>query len=181
MKTAKGRISKKKSGNRGYKSCWVYIPSSISKDDYFPFKDKEEVIIELHGEKLIIHKNYELSQITKKYGIDYATLSNLVEKKAISNKDLPFIYFGDKVFSYHDTNNFSNQIANGLLKLTKELKLNIPKIALLLPNCPDFIFCWFGIAKSNCVFVAINDLLKVDLLEFILNNSHTEIIILDYK
>ena len=56
MKTGKGRISKKKSGNRGYDSYWIYIPSKISKDLDFPFKDKEEVIIELKGERLEIRK-----------------------------------------------------------------------------------------------------------------------------
>ncbi|MFX1329053.1 MAG: AMP-binding protein [Promethearchaeota archaeon] len=181
MKTAKGRISEKKSGNRGYKSCWVYIPSSISKDDYFPFKDKEVVSIELNGDQLIISKNYDLYQITKRYGLDDATLSNLVEKKALINKDLPFIYFEDELFSYSDTNKNSNKIANGLLNLIKKLKLNNPKIALLLPNCPDFVFCWLGIAKTRSVLVAINYLLSEVSLEYILKNSNTEILIIDYN
>ncbi|MFX1445267.1 MAG: AMP-binding protein [Promethearchaeota archaeon] len=181
MTTAKGKISEKKSGNRGYKSFWVYIPSSLSKNDYFPFKDKEEVLIELSGEKLVIRKNYDLYQITKKYGIDDATLSNLVEKKALMNKDLPFIYFRNKIFSYADTNEISNKIGNGLLKLTKKLKIKSPKIALLLPDCPDFMFCWFAIAKTGCVVVAINHLLTENLLEYILKNSNTEILIIDYR
>ena len=87
MKTAKGRISKKKSGNPKYESFWVYIPSKISKDNSFPFKDKEEVIIELKGANLLIRKTYSLSEITERYGFSDATLSKLVTKRAIDNKD----------------------------------------------------------------------------------------------
>ena len=181
MKKAKGRISEKKSGNLGYKSYWIYIPSKISKDSFFPFKDKEEVEIELKAGSLIIRKSYELNEITEKYGIADATIPKLLEKKALTNKDLPFIYFRDKIFSYQETNKISNQIANGLLKLIKELNLSNPKIALLFPNCPEFIFCWFGMAKAGCVFVSISYLLKNDLLEFVLKNSDTEILIIDYE
>ncbi|KON26971.1 hypothetical protein AC481_06055 [miscellaneous Crenarchaeota group archaeon SMTZ-80] len=181
MKTAKGRISKKKSGNPKYESFWVYIPSKISKDNSFPFKDKEEVIVELKGANLFIRKTYSLSEITEKYGFPDATLPKLVAKRAIDNKDLPFIYFRDQSFSYEETNKISNQIANGLLNLINNLKLSNPKIALLFPNCPDFIFCWFGVAKAGCVFVPISYLFKSDFLEYILKNSNTEILILDYK
>ncbi|MFX1256900.1 MAG: AMP-binding protein [Promethearchaeota archaeon] len=181
MKTAKGRISKKKSGNRRYDSVWVYIPSKISKDSSFPFKNKEEVIIELKGGTLIVRKIFRLSEITGRYGVEDATLPQLMEKKALINRDLPFIYFQNDSFSYQEANKISNRIANGLLKLIKELKLKMPKIALLFPNCPESIFYWFGVVKAGCVFVAISYLLKSDLLEFVLKNSDTEILIIDYK
>ncbi|MFX1297051.1 MAG: AMP-binding protein, partial [Promethearchaeota archaeon] len=166
---------------RGYKSFWVYIPSKISKDSSFPFKDKEEVIIEMEGGSLIVRKIYNLSEITKKYGIADASLPKLVEKKALDNKNLPFIYFRDNVYSYQDTNKISNQIANGLLKLIKKLNLSKPKIALLFPSCPEFIFCWFGIAKAGCVLISVSYFLESDLLEFVLKNSDTEILIIDYE
>ena len=181
MKNAKGRILSKTSGNRGYKSFWMYIPSKISKDRSFPFGDKEEVLIELKGSRLIVHKRYNIHDIIKKYGFDDATLPNILEKKAIMNKDLPLFYFHDKPFSYKETNMNSNRIANGLIKLIKKLNLSNPKIALMFPNCPDFIFCWFGIAKAACIFVAINYLLKGELLGFMLNNSDAEILIIDYN
>ncbi|MFX1481543.1 MAG: hypothetical protein ACFFCI_25975, partial [Promethearchaeota archaeon] len=61
MKTGKGRILKRKAGNRRYDSFWIYIPSKISKDLDFPFRDKEEVLIDLIGEHLNIRKIYNLS------------------------------------------------------------------------------------------------------------------------
>ncbi len=181
MKTGKGRILKRKSGNRRYDSYWVYIPSKISKDFDFPFRDKEEVLVDLIGEHMQIRKIYNLSELTKEYEVKDATITKIIESKASLNKNKPFIFFQDKMYSYQDTNQISNQIAHALIKLNKKLKLNNPKISLIFPNCPESIFCWFGVAKAGCIFVPISYLLKKDLLEFVLKNSETEILIIDYE
>jgi len=181
MKTAKGRIVKRKSGNRRYDSFWVYIPSKISKNSDFPFRDKEEIMIDLIGEHLNIRKIYNLSELTRVYDVEDATIPKIIESKALLNKDKPFIYFQDKIYSYQDVNKVSNQIANSLLKLKRKLRLNNPKISLMFPNCPESLFCWFGVVKAGCVFVPISYLLEKELLEFILKNSNTEILIIDHK
>ncbi len=181
MKIGKGKISKKKSGNREYSSFWIYIPSKIAKDNDFPFKDKEEVRIALIGEHLEIRKLYNLSDLTRTYNIEDATIPKLIESKALLNKEKPFLYFHDKVYTYRDTNAISNQIANGLIKQIKGLKLKNPNIALIFPNCPESLFCWFGISKTGNVFIPISYLLKGELLEFVLRNSNSEILIVDYK
>ncbi|MFX1237878.1 MAG: AMP-binding protein, partial [Promethearchaeota archaeon] len=181
MNIGKGKISKKKSGNQGYSSLWVYIPSKISKDPSFPFKDKEEVQVELKGGSLIIKKSYDLREITERFGIEDATIAKIVEDKAILNKGLPFLYFKDDVYSYQDINSISNRYANGLLKLLEKLGLNNPKIALLFPNCPDILFTWFAISKIGAMFVSINMSFRISVIEYILKNSDTEILIIDYE
>ena len=181
MKIGKGKISKKKSGNRGYSSIWLYIPSKIAKDSDFPFRDKEEVMIELKGEHMEIRKVYNLSDLTKPYGIEEPTIPKLVESKAAINKDKPLIYFKDDIYSYNSVNLISNRIANGLKTQVKKLKLKSPNISLLFPNCPDEIFCWFAIAKIGGVFVPINYQLEGELLKFVLQNSRTKILIIDFK
>ena len=181
MKIGKGKISKKKSGNRGYSSIWLYIPSKITKDSDFPFRDKEEVMIELKGEHMEVRKVYNLSDLTKPYGIEEPTIPRLIESKAAINTDKPFIYFKEDVYSYYKTNVISNRIANGLKTQIKKLKLKNPNISLLFPNSPDALFCWFAIAKIGGVFVPINYQLEGELLEFILHNSRTKILIMDYR
>ncbi|MFX1390648.1 MAG: AMP-binding protein [Promethearchaeota archaeon] len=180
MKKGKGRILSKKSGNRNYRSYWMYIPSKIAKDRSFPFSDKEEVSLELKGTKLIVKKRYDLHEIIKKYGFSDATLPNILETKAKLNNSLPLFYFQDKTFTYEETNKISNRIANGILKLIEDLDLSNPKIAVMFPNCPAYIFCWFGIAKTASIFVGINYLLQAELLEYFLNNSDTELLFIDH-
>jgi crotonobetaine/carnitine-CoA ligase len=180
MIKATGKISKKKSGNTKYESFWIYLPSKITKNDAFPFKNKEEVSIELNGNSLTINKIYNLSDITESYGFENATLSSLLERKAKENKALPFIYFKEDIYSYQATNQRVNKIAHGLLKFVKKSKLKNPKIGLLLPNCPEYLFCWFGVAKIGCASVSISNSLKEDLLEYLLHNSDIKILIIDY-
>ena len=181
MTTARGKITTKKSGNGGYKSAWIYIPSKIYKDKLFPFQDNEEIVIEIEDGSLVISKNDDLSKILREFGSDNATLPKLLEIKAVENKYQPFLYFKDEIYSYQEINNNSNRLAHGILTLTEKLDLNKPKISLLMNNCPKFIFTWFGIIKAGCVFVPIDKSLKTDSVRHILNNSDTEILILDYE
>ena len=181
MKEAKSKITTKKSGNRGYKSAWIYIPSKIYKSDNFPFRDNEEVIIEIEEGSLTISKNDERSRILRSFGMENATLPKLLEIKAKTNKDQPFLYFKDECYSYQEINSNSNKLAHGILELTNQLDLKAPKISLLMETCPEFIFTWFGIAKAGCVFIPIDILLSYEFLEHILKDSDTEILIIDYK
>ena len=70
MKEAKSKITTKKSGNRGYKSAWIYIPSKIYKSESFPFREDEEIIIDIEDENLIqildMHTNTQLNETIPK-------------------------------------------------------------------------------------------------------------------
>ncbi len=181
MTIAKGKITIKKSGNGGYKSVWLYIPSKISKDNSFPFNENEEVLIEIEDGSLVISKNEELAKIVKNFGIDNATLPKLLEIKADKNGDKPFLYFKDQYFSYVEINRKSNQIAHGIMEFINKLDLKKPHISIMMGNCPEYIFTWFGIIKAGCIFIPINLFLNNELIEYVLTNSDTDIIITDYK
>jgi len=181
LKVAKGKITTKKSGNGGYKSAWIYIPSRVYKDELFPFQENEEVIIEIEDGTLVISKNDDRSKILRNFGIENATLPKLIEIKAEKNKDKPFLYFKDECYSYKDININSNKVAHGILELISKLELKTPKISLLMKNCPDYIFTWFGIAKAGCIFVPVDNSLKGGMLEHVLSNSDTEILVIDHE
>jgi len=180
MKKAKGKITKRTSGNRGYKSTWLYIPSKLSKDDSFPFNNQEEVILELRENQLLIKKIFTLSDLTNEYGIPDATLPHLIEKKAEYNKDKPLLIFHDDILSYQEVNKISNRIAHGILNLSEDLGLEDPKIALYFPNCSEAITTWFASSKIGGVTIPINFRLSDHDLEFVLKNSDTEILFIDY-
>ncbi|MFX1445515.1 MAG: AMP-binding protein, partial [Promethearchaeota archaeon] len=183
MRRAKGKITRKKSGGGGYESIWIYVPSKIAKDSSFPFSNKEDVNVEIVDDTLVISRRDELYDIIERYGIENATIPKLLQRKAIENKDSPFLYFKDEIYSYQEIHLHSNRIANGLLKIIKKRKLRRkrPKISVMLPNCPEYIFCWFGIIKTDSVYVTVNTRYRGNLLEYILSNSDTEILILDYE
>ena len=181
MNQAKGKITTKKSGNGGYKSAWIYIPSKIYKNDNFPFLENEEVIIEIEEGSLKISKNDERARLIRDYGIENATLPKLLEIKAKTNKNQPYLYFKDECYTYQKINHNTNQIAHGLLELSVQLDLKAPKISVLMDTCPEFLFSWFGIVKAGCVFVPIDTYMSDQHLEHILRDSDTEVLIIDFK
>jgi crotonobetaine/carnitine-CoA ligase len=181
MKIGKGKITTKKSGNGGYKSVWLYIPSGICKNESFPFGDNEEVLIEIEEDSLIISKSDDRSKIITNFGRENATLPKLLEIKAEKNGKKPFLYFKNKCYSYEDINQNANMVAHGILNVINELELKKPKISLLMNNSPEYLFTWFAVAKAGAIFVPIHKPLKPDVLEFVLNNSDSEILIIDYE
>ena len=184
-----GRITTKKSGGIGYNSYWIYIPSKIAKHDIFPFVNNDKVEIEITKEgKLLITKIDELKKIIIDYGLENATLPKVLEKKASINQNRPFLFFKEAIYSYKEVNALSNRIANGILKLLEDIGIRKSKalqrsvkISLMLPNCPEFIFCWFGIIKAKCIVVPINTELKGESLLEMLKGSDTEVLIIDYQ
>ena len=53
-------------------------------------------------------------------------------------------YFKDKQFSFQETNSIANRWANGYQ--SSGVKRG-DKVTAILPNSPEFIFHWFGLAK----------------------------------
>ena len=45
------------------------------------------------------------------------------------------------------------------------------RVALFLPNCPEFLYCWFGLSMIGGISVPINTAYKKDETFYILDNS----------
>ncbi len=181
MEFGKSKIVIKPSGKGKYKTTWIYIPSKVAKDSSFPFKNDEEVLIEIKNGSILITKDDTRTRMIKETGIDNITLPKLLRKKAVENSEQVILYFRDEKLTYKDINEKSNQMAWGILDLVNYLNVKSPKISLMMRNYPDFLYSWFGIVKSGCVFVPINTALKGKYLEHVLNDSDTTILIIDYK
>lgn len=102
------------------------------------------------------------------------TLGNIIENQTSQNKDKVLLKFRDREFTYEDVNLKSNMIANGLTNLGIEKG---DKVCIMLPNCPEYIFSWFGIAKIGAVEVPVNSAYKGDMLHYVINNCEAETII----
>src|SRR5262249_37570803 len=83
---------------------------------------------------------------------------------------------GEESLTYNQLNERSNRFANGLcaLGLSKGKKLTV-----MLPNCPEYLFLLFGAAKIGAVTVPVNTSYKGQLLSHVINNSDSELLIVD--
>lgn len=54
-------------------------------------------------------------------------------------------------------------------------------IAVILPNCPEFVFSFYAIAQLNATIIPLNHLFKEEELSYCIEDSQVKAIITDYK
>jgi crotonobetaine/carnitine-CoA ligase len=99
----------------------------------------------------------------------------VLERQAEKYGDRTFIYFKDGTFSYRDFDELSNRAAYGLQQMGISKG---DKVAIMMPNCPEFLFLWFGLSKLGAVEVPMNLAHKGDLLTYMLDQSDCCLLVL---
>jgi len=98
------------------------------------------------------------------------TLGKLLTEKAERNRGKEFLLFQDQTFTFDQFEEKANQAANALTALG--IKKG-DKVGVLMLNCPEYLFLWFGICKVGAVMVPYNVEWKGDILSYILEHSDT--------
>ncbi|MBN3923019.1 long-chain fatty acid--CoA ligase [Nostoc sp. NMS4] len=84
------------------------------------------------------------------------------------------LIFEDKSFTYKQLDELAGRVANGLKGLG--IKKG-DRVALFLPNIPEFVISYLGILKIGAVAVSINVMLKTAEVSYILNDCAAKAII----
>src|ERR1700761_4641225 len=84
------------------------------------------------------------------------TLPAVLEHQARARADQPFLSWqdGGTPQTFSQINTTVNRLAHGLSRF------GINKgdmVGILLPNCVEFVHCWFALAKLGAIEVAISD------------------------
>ncbi len=95
-------------------------------------------------------------------------LKNLLAKKDARARDKIFLYFRDRQVTYGEINLLSNRFAQAFSSIGVRRG---DHVAVMLPNCPEWIACWFGLAKMGAVLVAFNTQWKADGLAYALKQT----------
>ncbi|MDQ0774223.1 long-chain acyl-CoA synthetase [Streptomyces aurantiacus] len=95
-------------------------------------------------------------------------LSALLEGSAATHPERTAIVLGDTRLSYAQVNDAANQVANLLVSRGVERG---DKVALMLPNVPQFTIIYNGILKAGATAVPLNVLLKSREVAYHLNDS----------
>ena len=80
-------------------------------------------------------------------------LRAFLKGKADALSDKPYLFFGDETVSYRELDGRSNRVANGVMALGVRPG---ERVGVMLPNVPDFLYTWFGLAKVGAVMVPLN-------------------------
>ncbi|HEU4870655.1 MAG TPA: benzoate-CoA ligase family protein [Pyrinomonadaceae bacterium] len=99
---------------------------------------------------------------------DYFLYHNLEEGR--ENKVC--LYFEDRTWTYGDVARLSNRTGNAL----RELGANIEdRVLMVLPDCPEFVWTWFGAARIGAVITMVNPLLPVADYEYYLEYTRAKV------
>lgn len=103
-----------------------------------------------------------------------ATLRELLEQRVKKNPTGQLLLFDDRCLTYADFEREVNRIANAFLRLGVQRG---DRIALLLPNCPEFLFAVFAAAEIGALFVPINTAFTGEEAQYVLDHSETSLLL----
>ena len=101
---------------------------------------------------------------------DYFLYHNLEEGR--ENKVC--LYFEDKTWTYGETARMSNRVGNALRALDVEIE---DRVLIVLPDCPEFVWTWFGAARIGAVITMVNPLLPADDYRYYLEYTRARVAI----
>src|SRR5881628_2755189 len=102
---------------------------------------------------------------------DYFLYHNLEEGR--ENKVC--LYFGEQTFTYGETARASNRVGNTLRELGLEIE---DRILIVLPDCPEFVWTWFGAARIGAVITMVNPLLPAEDYKYYLAYTRARIAVI---
>ncbi|HEX2312536.1 MAG TPA: long-chain fatty acid--CoA ligase [Thermomonospora sp.] len=97
----------------------------------------------------------------------------LVESRR-SAPDKPLCHIADLSFSYAQVDEISGRVATSLRGLGLERG---DRVAVQLPNLPQFLFCYYAILKAGLVMVPLNPLLKAPEVAYHLADSGAKVLV----
>ena len=112
----------------------------------------------------------------QEYAQHERVLTRIIEDKARRHPNHVVFQFRDDPITFGDLNDKINRAANGFLKLGVKPG---DKVAIMLPNCPEFLYSWFGLNKIGAVEVPINVALKGTGLTYQIDQSDCVVLVAD--
>ena len=85
------------------------------------------------------------------------------------------LYYEDRSWTYGDVVRLSNQTGNALRDVGLEIE---DRVLLVLPDCPEFVWTWFGAARIGAVITMVNPLLPAADYEYYLDYTRARVAVI---
>ncbi len=86
------------------------------------------------------------------------------------------LYFRDETYTYSDAVRMANRAGNALRGLDVEAE---DRILILLPDCPEFVWTWFGASRAGAVITMVNPLLPAVDYRYYLEYTRARVAVID--
>jgi crotonobetaine/carnitine-CoA ligase len=108
------------------------------------------------------------------YPLQQRTIGHLLADKASRVGDRTWLIFGEQRYSYADAHDLSNRYANGFRELGVRKG---DHVAVMLPNCPEFIWTIWGLGKLGAVTVPLNTASRGEMLRYFITQSDSSYVV----
>jgi acyl-CoA synthetase (AMP-forming)/AMP-acid ligase II len=102
-------------------------------------------------------------------------IPELLEKQAAEQPAKVYLYFNDQTITYKEFNLTANRVANAFRKMGARKG---SMAAIMLPNCPEYLFAWMGLNKLAAVEVPVNTNFKGAELKYILQHAEVTVLVI---
>jgi benzoate-CoA ligase len=85
------------------------------------------------------------------------------------------LYFGDEQYTYGDAARMSNRAGNALREMGARVE---DRVLIVLPDCPEFAWVWFGAARTGAVIAMVNPLLPASDYEYYLDYTRAPVAVI---
>jgi benzoate-CoA ligase len=102
---------------------------------------------------------------------DYFLYHNLEEGRV--NKTC--LYYEDQTYTYGEAGLMSNRAGNALREFGAGLE---ERVLIVLPDCPEFVWTWFGAARIGAVITMVNPLLQAEDYKYYLNYTRARVAVI---
>ncbi|MBN1308944.1 MAG: AMP-binding protein, partial [Chitinispirillaceae bacterium] len=90
--------------------------------------------------------------------------------------DKPAILCGDTTVTYRQLAENVNRFGNAMIKLGIRME---ERVAIIMPDCHECVFAFFGAIKTGAVAIPLNTNLKPPDYEYLLNDSRSQVLVID--
>jgi len=108
------------------------------------------------------------------YPFGEVPLTEYLRNWAQRTPEKPCIIFYGKELTFRQLDDLSSRFAAFLA--AKGLKKG-DRVAVFLPNCPQFLIAFYGILKLGCIHVPVNPMFKAQELLYVLQDSEAKVIV----
>ncbi len=93
---------------------------------------------------------------------------------AAKRGDKAAILCGDETVTYRAMHENVNRVGNALIELGVRME---ERVAILMPDCPECVYAFFGAMKIGAVAIPMNTILKPRDYEYLLNDSRAHVLV----
>ena len=105
---------------------------------------------------------------------DQNTVAACLDRAVQEFASYPLVICGERTVSFEQMNSYSNRVANAFLEMGI---IKGDRVIILLENCLEWLYTWFGLSKMGAVAVPINTSHRGSVLKHMIDTADAKVVV----